>query len=374
VIIDLQRRIAEIGRIRIGRQVATSNGKTRPAKLDTFRLTSADKTRIDQAAALYGGTPAEWEAPAGHQWEVITAADSLDVIVPPSDMAFSQWYEMWSAGGCQRRCDGAREQITDGPCLCDPDDRDCDIHTRLSVMLSDLPGLGVWRIDTSGYYAAVEMSGAVQVVQTAAGRGSLLPARLRLEQRVVKRPGADGKPETRRFAVPVLDIDVTPAQLLAAPRGPAGEIGGAPARPGLTPVPALTVGPGQTIAEQVVPPRPTPPRSNAAPAIPASGRRRDTSRPPVNESDVKITDKTRGHMFALFTEFGLDETQQKVGIGRILNLGGPIASRADLTEDQALIVVADLERRKAALDEPTVDEPPLDDQTFDAAGRPVSHG
>jgi len=352
VIIDLQRRIQEAGRIRIGRQVATSNGKSRPAKLDTFRLTSADRTRIEQAAALYGGTPAEWEAPAGRQWEVITTTDVLDVIVPPADMAFSQWYEMWSAGGCQRRCDGARETISDGPCRCDPEARDCDIHTRLSVMLSDLPGLGVWRIDTSGYYAAVEMSGAVQVVQAAAGRGTLLPARLRLEQRVVKRPGADGKAETRRFAVPVLDIDITPAQLLAAPRGPVAEIGGPPARPALTPVPAsLPVGPAQTIAEQVTPPAPAPRRSNSAPPIPASGRRRSTARPPADEpvpdaepEPEALTDRTRGQLFAELTRHGItNPTVQRAGMSRIL--GREITSRADLTEDDARTLIVDLMAR-----------------------------
>ena len=218
-IIDLQRRIQEAGRIRIGHVVPTSNGKTRPDKLDTFRLTSADKVRIDQAAALYGGNVAEWTAPAGKQWEVITEAKALDVIVPPSDMAFSQHYELWSAGGCQRRCDGAFEQMSDGPCLCDPDNRDCDIHTRLSVMLRDLPGLGVWRIDTQGYYAAVELGGAVQVIAAAAGRGVLLPARLMLVQRSVIRRGDDGKPLTRRFAVPVLDVEVTPRELLGGMSG-----------------------------------------------------------------------------------------------------------------------------------------------------------
>src|SRR5882757_8171835 len=155
MIIDLQRRIAEVGRIRIGQQVTSGKSK-RPTKLDTFRLTSANRTRIEQAAKLYGGQPAEWDAPAGKQFEVITEADALNVIVPPSAMAFSQHYELWSGGGCQRRCDGQNESITDGPCLCDPDNRECNIHTRLSVMLRDLPGLGIWRIDTSGYYAAVE--------------------------------------------------------------------------------------------------------------------------------------------------------------------------------------------------------------------------
>ena len=218
-LVDIQRRIAEAGRIRIGEVVPAGNGKTRPAKLDTFRLTSADKTRIEQAARLYGGEVSEWTAPAGKQWQVTTAAAVLNVIVPPSEMAFSQAYEIWSAGGCQRRCDGAWESISDAACLCDPEERDCDIHTRLSVMLRDLPGLGLWRIDTQGYYAATELSGAVQIIAAAAGRGALLPARLVLQQRSVIRRGADGKPQTRRFAVPVLDIDVTPGQLIGGAVG-----------------------------------------------------------------------------------------------------------------------------------------------------------
>jgi hypothetical protein len=87
-ILDLQRRIAEVGRIRIGQQVAGNNGRKRPEKLTTFRLTSSDRTRIDQAAQLYGGTVQQWDAPAGKQWEVVTESDSLNVIVPPSDMCF----------------------------------------------------------------------------------------------------------------------------------------------------------------------------------------------------------------------------------------------------------------------------------------------
>jgi len=76
-------------------------------------------------------------------------------------------------------------------------------------------------------------------------------------------------------------------------------------------------------------------------------------------------------MHALFTEFGLDETQQKVGIGRIFNLGGPIASRADLTEAQGLVIVESLEERKAA--QTPAAEPPLDDPTADDSW-PASNG
>jgi hypothetical protein len=269
LIIDLQRRIHEAGRIRIGQQITSSNGKTRPAKLDTFRLTSPDRRRIADAAKLYGGTPKEWAAPAGRQYELITEVDTLPVVVPPADMCFSQNYELWSAGGCVRRCDGHTESLSDGQCLCDPDKRDCAIHTRLSVMLKDLAGLGVWRIDTSGYYAAVELQGAVEVVRLAAGHGQMLPAVLRLEQRMVKRGG-----QTRRFAVPVLDIDISPAQLLGGQRDPldTGTIAIEPPPPPagpLTPVPdTVPERPTASIAEQAL----TPPtrRKGSQQPIPAT--------------------------------------------------------------------------------------------------------
>jgi hypothetical protein len=274
-LLALQRRIAEAGRIRIGQQVAAGNGRTRPEKLETFRLTSPDRRRIEQAAAEYGGKPGEWLAPAGKQWEVVTETDSLEVIVPPSDLSFSQAYELWSAGGCQRRCDGTIESISEGPCKCDADNRECDIHTRLSVMLRDLPGLGVWRLDTSGYYAAVELASAVEIIQLAAGRGALLPARLRLEQRSVKRPGANGKPQTLRFAVPVLDIEITPAQLLSGGAEPLQLAEATSPRPKLTPVPQLTSADlAPSIAEQSEPPGPAKKRANSAPEIPPSGRQR----------------------------------------------------------------------------------------------------
>lgn len=273
-IIDLQRRIAEVGRIRIGHQVPTDRGKTRPEKLATFRLTSQDRGRIDAAAALWGGTPQQWDAPSGRQWEVVTEATSLDVIVPPAAMAFSQFYEQWSAGGCVRRCDGVTESISDGPCLCDPDARECDIHSRLSVMLRDLPGLGVWRIDTSGYYAAVELGAAVEIVLAAAGAGALLPARLRLEQRMVKRRDPSGKVTTLRFGVPVLDVDITPGQLVSGQVGqPAALDQPEPVRAALTPVSAPER-PVPSIAEQAaavdVAPEPKT-RRNAQVPLPPTG-------------------------------------------------------------------------------------------------------
>ena len=279
-ILELQRRIAEAGRIRIGQQVPTSGGRTRPEKLTTFRMTSADRTKIDALAEMYGGKVAPWKAPAGEQWEVITETAALDVIVPPGDLAFSQFFELWSAGGCKRRCDGVNESLSDGPCLCNPEQRECEIHTRLSLLLRDLPGLGVWRLDTQGYYAAVELQGAIEMFNIAARRGMLLPARLLLEQRSVKRPNGKGGVQTLRYAVPRLDPLITPGQMLgggdviplqlatAADGNHSEEV-----RTGLIPIPA-SAEPVPSIAEQSAPPEPPGRRVNAAAPIPSSGRRR----------------------------------------------------------------------------------------------------
>jgi hypothetical protein len=288
MIVDLQRRLHECGRIRIGQQVPVGKtGKTRPTKLGTFRLTSPDKQRIINAANLYGGTPQQWQAPAGPQYEVITTTDRLNVVVPPSDLAFSQHYELWSGGGCLRRCDGRTATYStdgamiEGDCLCDPDNRECAVHTRLSVMLAELAGLGLWRLDTQGWNAALELQGAVDVLQLAAGRGVMLPAQLRLEQRMTKRPGQ----QTRRFAVPVLDVDITPAQLVGRPSaatplaiGPVGggltpdkNGAGAPSA-SLTPVPdTVPQRPTPSIAEQVAPPPPRKRTGRSAAPIPATG-------------------------------------------------------------------------------------------------------
>lgn len=380
MIIDLQRRLAEVGRIRIGQQVASSNGKSRPAKLTTFRLTSADRTRIGHAARLYGGQPGEWEAPSGKQWEVITEADALSVIVPPGDMAFSQHYELWSGGGCQRRCDGRSESISDGPCLCDPDKRECKIHTRLSVMLRDLPGLGVWRIDTSGYYAALELQGAVEVVQMAAGAGQMLPAKLRLEQRMVKRQGE----QVKRFAVPVLDIEVSPAQLLG---GGAIGIDGTPgtmaieaprqravdgASP-LTPVPeSLPEAPVASIADQASAVRES--RRRAQP-IPSTGIKPRTAKqanegglaagkggdraaengmppppdepPPLDDEPEKPSNTAQNRkMHASFRDAGLTARADRLEVTSAI-LGYPLDTSAKLTSSEASKLIDTLERWNA---------------------------
>lgn len=211
-ILTLQRRLRELGRIRTGVKVAGSNGKSRPSKLETFRLTSASRGLLDEAALIYGGDVRAW--PEGDGWELITKVDALDIVIPPGD-SMSQFYEMWSGGGCQRRCDGVTNLLTMEPCVCPVDQderrtlaadgRACKPTTRLNVILPLIPDMGVWRLESHGYYAAVELAGTAEFLSRATAEGRLLPARLRLDQREAKRPGEP----TKRYAVPVIELPQT---------------------------------------------------------------------------------------------------------------------------------------------------------------------
>jgi len=200
-IIDLQRRMVEAGRLRAGDR----SDKGAPRKLKNWRMTSKDELRLNYAAKLWGGSVQKWE----EQWELYTETDTLPIMLLPGH-APTTWYELWSKGGCQRRCDGQHEIMSDSTCLCLDDERECKPYTRLSVLLPDLPGIGSWLVTSTGWNAAAELAGAADLLQRASAQGVLLPARLRLEQRTEIKSG-----QTRHFAVPVLDVDVSFRELLA---------------------------------------------------------------------------------------------------------------------------------------------------------------
>lgn len=249
--IEQQKRLRELGRIRTGDR--TERGA--PNRLAAFRLTSHSRDLLAHIGHLYGGTPREWKgAPDEGAWELYTTTQVLPVMVPPGQ-TLTQWNELWSGGGCQRRCDGITEQIGGTPCLCpvDADERReqanagraCKPTTRLSVMLPDVPDIGMWRLESHGYYAAVELAGIMAVLERATATGALVPARLRIEQRSGKRV-KDGKPLTLRYTVPVLELpDVTPMQLAQGygllPAGMGTPSDDAPALPE-PPAPAQVVG------------------------------------------------------------------------------------------------------------------------------------
>lgn len=209
--IVLQRRHAELGRIRLGEKGA----KGQPQKLTTFRFTSPNRDLVDQVAALYGGEAKAWDNAGKAEHEVVTDAKSIPVIVVKG--GFSQWMETWSGGGCQHRCDGVTNDLTKEPC--DPDDpghQQAKPYTRLSVMLRDVESLGVWRLESHGWNAAAELPSMAELAMFV---GDLVPATLHLVARTSKIK-VNGRVQTAQYVVPVLDLEVSKQRLVQLVGGP----------------------------------------------------------------------------------------------------------------------------------------------------------
>jgi hypothetical protein len=208
-LLESQRRLREVGRIRMG-----DTEGNRPIRLDRFRLTSPDRSAMEEAAVRYGGTVTTWEEHQG-QYELFIEAEELPVYVTP--VPISQWYELWSGGGCQRRCDGSMDQISGGPCRCmvesggDDSKRKCKPTTRVALWLYELTGTGVWRLETHGYYAAIELPMDLDILLKRAQDGHYVPARLAIEQRTVVSEG-----KTKRFPVPVIRTAIRLQDILLA--------------------------------------------------------------------------------------------------------------------------------------------------------------
>lgn len=233
-IIDLQRRMRQLGEIRIGHAVNTGRtsektGKPilRPEKLNRFRFTSPSREILAEVATLYGGEVKPWTPANGgpSEFEVYSQAARLPVLIPPND-AVSQWYELYAGSKCQRRCDGVTEHKADRPCLCNPEKRQCKITTRVNVMLRDVPALGQWLLISKGYYAAVTLPPAAELLAQA---GGYVAGWLGMEEKLIQ---TDDGPA--RFMVPTLDVEITPAALMAGQMTGAQAIASGPERVAIT--------------------------------------------------------------------------------------------------------------------------------------------
>lgn len=199
--IQIERRLSEAGRIRIG----VKGDRGQPQRLSTFRLTSADRASIEAAAAIWGAASPIKPFGKEGQWEVITRSSELPVLVVAD--GYSQWYERWTGGGCSHRCDGttctlyAKNGDTQVPCVCDAAKRTCVIKTRAQFTLPDLPTLGVWRFETSSIHCAIELPGILDILIEARRKRINVEAILALETRKRVKNG-----ETKIFPVVVMRI------------------------------------------------------------------------------------------------------------------------------------------------------------------------
>ncbi|PZG12456.1 hypothetical protein C1I95_25755 [Micromonospora craterilacus] len=232
---ELQRRLTQVGVIRLGQQLMSKNNKPYPSKLETLRFTSPSKAIVEAAAAQFGGTVQPWTPPVGGpQFEVITDAREIRVLVPPQQIDPN--YELWGNGFRSRMCDGETERISQKGCLCAPvrvaaeaagrnlkPGEVCKPTTRMSLMVADIPSLGVFKLESHGWNAAAELPGLAEAVANAPRP---IPALLEVQRREKKlfhpNKPANEQIESRVYMVPVVHYNImTPAQAFS------GQIGAA---------------------------------------------------------------------------------------------------------------------------------------------------
>lgn len=357
---QIDRRLPEHGRIRLGEKGA----KNQPVKLDKFRFTSHDCKAIEEIAALYGGDVKAWEQ---GQWEVKTTATTIPVVLPPEPLGGTPVYELWSKGGCQRRCDGETavvprsgpegSEMVDEPCLCAAAGvLSCKPTTRLTVVLPDITFGGGWRLESGGWNVAQEMPGMVEAILQFSQRG-FTRAHLSLEQRKSVSAG-----RTRQFVVPVLRPDVSLDALLAGEGGLRALAPGEPSTviesmealersetPIVPPVDtkwedeitrddeivdAEIVGEGQDLGNH------TPSDGDPAPSPTL-----DPERPFADDAESVGREVRRKHMMALLRDLGMGTTERHALVRRVTN--GTSSSSNDLSLDGLNRVVAALNAIKA---------------------------
>lgn len=205
---ELGGRLPRAGKLKLGQK----SGKAMRA-LNDFRFTSPYRDCLDILARLYGGEVKPWhddKASPPDQFELLSHADEINVYLVPDGL--STWYELWSAGGCVRRCDGVNVDvpvkvgehdydIERHSCLCKLEGaRQCDVKTRLNVILPEVPMRGAWLLETKSQYATEELPGMHDLI-VALGQRGIVQARLGIEKRAKSTVAG-----TRRFVVPKLSI------------------------------------------------------------------------------------------------------------------------------------------------------------------------
>ena len=179
-----------------------------------FVITTRERQVAEDVAGYVGQDVEEYDQDrSDDRFRVFTETESLPVLVPPVPDSYRAWFEVWSGGGVQKRCDGQYDFIAEAMCSCDPDpaERECAPYTRLTLMLPFVRGLVGFQLSSKGFHAAQELGAMAPLFDSAAARGVAIPARLLFERRSQRVGG-----QTRRFVVPALDVDVSSEAFLGS--------------------------------------------------------------------------------------------------------------------------------------------------------------
>jgi len=224
---SLAQRMPLVGKLRSGKY---ANG--RPQAIDTWRLTTSSRPFAEAFASRYGGTVEKMtNRNSPHDWEV--TSEATEVCIALLNDGYSIGYELWSGGGCQRRCDGITASVLattgpndveydDSPCICDrKGELECSLKSRLTFVLPDLPFGGGLVYESSSKNFAEESQGMLRLIAQLQAQG-ITRGVLRLEHR--KSTG------NRKYTIAVVSVSES-LEALASGEASSRSLGQAQARP-----------------------------------------------------------------------------------------------------------------------------------------------
>lgn len=170
-------RLPRIGKIHLGIKKKNAKGTEYPVQTDYFVVNASDTTPETAAnlfKEVYGEQPNE-----------------LNIMFPLNDREafFPQAYKRYSGAGLMCKGNGqAAVEMVDGvltekecnPETCEHFQKDyCKLRGHLQVILPDVPGMGVWQIDTGSFNSVRNINSSIAFVQAlTGGRIAMIPLKL----------------------------------------------------------------------------------------------------------------------------------------------------------------------------------------------------
>jgi hypothetical protein len=190
-IVDLQPQLPTAFRLRLGatEKAVSQAGKefAKPKHLGgQLRATSPIRSVVDSIQEAYNGEGViEWQRDGSREWSTLLPARPLRVILVPGS-SLSQWWEHWSGGTCDRRCDGVMDHLRGCPCTCPPPEErvdrqhHCIPKSRITLILPRMAMLCAGRLDTGSRIAAASLAGTMAASAMLLDSGVLLSATLKI--------------------------------------------------------------------------------------------------------------------------------------------------------------------------------------------------
>lgn len=208
---NLAQRMPVVATLRNG----ATKGK-RPVSLDKWRVTTGSLRFAEAFADRYGGEVQPWRDGPPNHYEVFS--DTTEVTIALIEDGFDISYQLWTAGGMQRKCNGLTCEVlqttgpdnveyVEGPCICDRKGQlECSLRSRLTFVLPDLPFGGGVTYKSGSKNFAEEAQGMLRLLNSLRDSG-VTRGVLRLEQR--KSSG------NRRYTIAVVGVTSSLEQIAA---------------------------------------------------------------------------------------------------------------------------------------------------------------